>query len=216
MHYISFVQSVTFSNTNKNYTMKEMTKRTKIKRNYDWSQYFGDRPKVDKIQDGSALYVISESSNYYISNCFFFNCKENGAIYFDDLYEENCVLVEFSIFSHCKSTYGGGSIYYFCSNGQFVQQQNCFYKSISQINDMSFYQETKYYEPDKNYVFQVSVYLCGQSEYKGYYTFCLEYGDIRFENNDITNNKCGMCSSYGSTLNGAPVTCNFSTFRENN
>ena len=194
--------------------MSELTTRAKIKRNCDWFEYFGDRPKIDKIQNGSALYVTSESSNYYISNCFFFNCKENGAIYFDDY--EPCVLVELSIFSNCKSTYSGGSIYYFCSNGQFVQQQNCYYKSISQISAMSFYQETKSSNTNKNYVFQVSVYICGQSEYKGYYTFCLEYGDIRFENNDITNNKCGMCSSYGSTLNGAPVTCNFSTFRENN
>ncbi|EAX96824.1 hypothetical protein TVAG_107110 [Trichomonas vaginalis G3] len=81
---------------------------------------------------------------------------------------------------------------------------------------MSFYQWVKSSPDYKNYAFQISVSKCGESESKGWYAFDIAWGDLRFENNNITYNKCSRCSSIDSALDGKSSTCNFSTFRENN
>ncbi|EAY08621.1 hypothetical protein TVAG_239810 [Trichomonas vaginalis G3] len=81
---------------------------------------------------------------------------------------------------------------------------------------MSFRQWVKSSPDYKNYAFQISVSKCGESESKGWYAFDIAWGDLRFENNNITYNKCSRCSSIDSALDGKSSTCNFSTFRENN
>ncbi|EAY06063.1 hypothetical protein TVAG_244950 [Trichomonas vaginalis G3] len=81
---------------------------------------------------------------------------------------------------------------------------------------MSFYQLVKSSPDYKNYAFQISVSKCGESESKGSHTFSIAWGDLRFENNNITYNKCIIHSSMFIVLDGKSSTCNFSTFRENN
>ncbi|EAY22914.1 hypothetical protein TVAG_076610 [Trichomonas vaginalis G3] len=64
-----------------------------------------------------------------------------------------------------------------------------------------------------NYIFDISVCNCGDLKYA--IIFQINFGDIRFSNSNITNNKCSLLSSYYSILEGKSGTCNFSTFIEN-
>ncbi|EAX96815.1 hypothetical protein TVAG_107020 [Trichomonas vaginalis G3] len=80
---------------------------------------------------------------------------------------------------------------------------------------MSFLQCAKGSPDYKSYAFQISVSKCGESESEGSETLRIAFGDLRFENNNISYNKCGYTSSILSYLDGKSGTCNFSTFREN-
>ncbi|EAY17892.1 hypothetical protein TVAG_011180 [Trichomonas vaginalis G3] len=81
---------------------------------------------------------------------------------------------------------------------------------------MAFAQVVKPSFSNKNYAIKVSVFKCGENEGKEIGTFSVGYGDVGFENNNITNNKCIECSSLIIQLDGSSGTCNFSNFRENN
>ena len=185
-------------------------------RNYCWYNYFGTKSKVIQTRDGTSFSNTIGSSNYYVFVCTFEECKEKGAIYIQRS-NEICVLLEDNTFTRCKSTTDGGSVCYNCrESGQFVQQRNSYIESISAYRCMSFFQLSSPSSTSKNYAFQVSVTKCGESESNGYYTFHIAWGDLRFENNNITYNKCIYYSSISSWLGGKSVTCGFSTFRENN
>ncbi|EAX99283.1 hypothetical protein TVAG_112990 [Trichomonas vaginalis G3] len=80
---------------------------------------------------------------------------------------------------------------------------------------MAFAQGVKPSSSNKNYAIEVSVSMCGENEEKGFGTFGIGKGDLHFENNNITNNKCKIFSSSFIELDGSSGTCNFSTFREN-
>ncbi|EAY02837.1 hypothetical protein TVAG_293050 [Trichomonas vaginalis G3] len=81
---------------------------------------------------------------------------------------------------------------------------------------MAFSQFVKQESSNKNYAFEVSVSKCYARESKGTRTYDISYGDLHFENNNITNNKCGEKSSISSSNSGSSWICNFSTFRGNN
>ena len=187
-------------------------------RKLSWNEYFGHLDKYDKIHNGTALFDNGSLNNYYVFICFFEECKETGAIYIE---RTNTVyaLIEDTVFYNCctTSTYGGGSVMYFCrEDGQFVQHRTCYYKSIAHEN-MAFVQGVKSSPSNKNYAFDVSVFKCGANERDIIdCIFVIAFGDIHFENNNITNNYCITCSSHFDRLEGGSGTFNFSTFRENN
>ncbi|EAY01654.1 hypothetical protein TVAG_383930 [Trichomonas vaginalis G3] len=136
---------------------------------FSWSEYFGDAAKVYRTHNGAALYDTSSSNNYYIFVCSFEECTEKGAIYIERT-NEIYTLLEDSVFNRCKSN-AGGSLFYLCSKGNFVQQRNCYSESIA-YNFMAFYQLVKQSSPtNKNYAFDISVSKCGESESKGSNTF---------------------------------------------
>ncbi|EAX91771.1 hypothetical protein TVAG_317600 [Trichomonas vaginalis G3] len=180
---------------------------------YSWSEYFGDLDKVDQTHNGTALYDNESCNNYYVFECTFEDCTENGAIYIKE-FDITYTLLEDSIFNRCKSTSedGGGSVYLSISSGSSVQQRNCYIKSIAADYFMAFFQ----YCFNKNYIFEISVSNCGENESVGEGTFLIYYGDIRIKNNNSTYNKCSCVSSITSFLVRRSGYCNFSTFRENN
>ncbi|EAX95785.1 hypothetical protein TVAG_353970 [Trichomonas vaginalis G3] len=183
---------------------------------FDWSDYFGDKVKLDHTQNGAPLYDNTSSNNYYVSNCEFEECTENGAIYIKSN-NEIYTLIEDSAFRKCSSTYQGGSVYYGCHElGHFVQQQNSYSESKAENSYMAFCQLVKSSSTNENYAFDISVSQCGESESKGYKTSWISFGDIQIKNNNITYNKCIFHSSINSVLQGKSGYCNFSTFRENN
>lgn len=156
-----------------------------------WDQYFGSKDKCDYIQNGTVLFDNSGINNYYVLLCFYKECKETGAICIQRT-NKVCTLLEETVFTNCSSTteYGGGSVYYNCqADGEFVQHRTCYYASIAE-QAMAFAQAAKQYLSNKNYAIEVSVLKCGENEEKGSYTFGISFGDICFDNNNITNNKC--------------------------
>ncbi|EAX99284.1 hypothetical protein TVAG_113000 [Trichomonas vaginalis G3] len=169
------------------------------------------------MQNGTSLFDNTSLSNYYIFNCYFEECKETGAIYIkrdNEIY----ALIEESVFNHSSSTSedGGGSICFdIRGDGNFVQQRTCYYASIANFN-MAFCQYINSLSNNKNYAIDISVFKCGENEEKGRNTLDIGFNDIRFENNNISNNKCQWLSSCSIVPNGSPGACNFSTFRENN
>ena len=185
---------------------------TKSETKSSWSDYFGDKNKVDKTSNIGAFSASTGSDNYYFFNCLFESCIENGAINIMR-YNEICTLIEDSVFRKCSSTTYAGSVSYSCSTaGQFVQQRTCYYKSKAS-SYAAFLQWINPYK--KNYAFFVSVSNCGESENRGSSTFYLAWGDICISNINTTNNKCFQCSSILSIAQGNPTKYNFSIFREN-
>ncbi|EAX99263.1 hypothetical protein TVAG_112790 [Trichomonas vaginalis G3] len=214
--------SVKFNNLTDNYKFNDFThiyndncfcEPEKI--NPNWVKYFGNAPKIEKIQNRASIYDKTCSNNYYIFNCYFENCKAKGAIYIESD-KEIVTFAEETVFNHCSSTSYGGSLHYGCTKeGQFVQQRTCYYKSISE-NEMAFIHFVKSSSSSKNYAIEVSVINCGENEGKGSGTLGIGSGDIHFDNNNITNNKCRLYSSIHIQLDGSSGTYNFSNFRENN
>ena len=100
--------------------------------------------------------------------------------------------------------------------GQIVQHKTCYYKSIAKEYFISFYQTVKSNYSYKNFIIEVSVSKCGESETKGGYITVTTAGNICFSNNNITNNKCSYFSSHYSVVDLNSSTFKFSTFRENN
>ena len=186
----------------------------KNSRKNSWSEYYGDTLQVKQTHNGESLYNTTSDNNFYVFNCYFKGCKESGAIYIERT-NKIFTLLEESVFNNCSSTSSGGSVFYNCEQlGQIVQKRTCYYKSLAKDN-MAFYHRPKLAD-SKNYAFDVSIYKCGENESKGSYTFSAVYGEILISNINCTNNKCGSCSSYYSSILANPVICNFSTFRENN
>ncbi|EAY12006.1 hypothetical protein TVAG_271890 [Trichomonas vaginalis G3] len=81
---------------------------------------------------------------------------------------------------------------------------------------MAFMQYVKSSSSSKNYAYEVSVFKCGDNESNRMVAFFSARGDIRFKNNNITNNKCEYHSLIYSYLQGSSGSYNFSTFRDNN
>ncbi|EAY15304.1 hypothetical protein TVAG_394480 [Trichomonas vaginalis G3] len=186
-----------------------------LARKLNWLDYFEEQDRVNQTKDGVAFSNTTGTKSYYVFICIFYECKENGAIYIRRT-NEICTLLEDNIFTKCKSTSDGGSVYYYGYKGQFVQQRNCYSESIATNYYMSFYQQVKSSSTNKNHAFQISVSKCGESESEGSETFNIAWGDLRFENNNITYNKCWEYSSISFVLDGKSGYCNYSTFRENN
>ena len=160
-------------------------------RKYDWTEYFGNTAKVDKTRIKEAFSDETSSNNYYIFICLFESCKEKGAIYIQRS-NNICTLLEDSVFNNCKSSVGG-SVYYEClKSGQIVQHRTCYYQSIAETDDMAFHQLGAYSDSMKNYIYDVSVSNCGESESKGLVIFSVFEGDIRISNINSTNNKCNQ------------------------
>ncbi|EAY12156.1 hypothetical protein TVAG_003620 [Trichomonas vaginalis G3] len=169
---------------------------------FSWSEYFGNADKVNQTHNGTALYDTTSPKNYYVFICIFENCTENGAIHIErsnDLY----VLLEESVFNRCKSTSGsgGGSVYFYgYLAGHIVQQRNCYFKSIDTSFCNAFFHKVPPTNTNENYVFEISVSDCGESESEGSYTFYMAFGDVQIKNNNITYNKCNSGSSIVSDL----------------
>ncbi|EAX99285.1 hypothetical protein TVAG_113010 [Trichomonas vaginalis G3] len=81
---------------------------------------------------------------------------------------------------------------------------------------MAFYQSLSPDTHNKNYAFDISVFKCGENETKRSGTLRMAGGDLRFKNNNITNNICKEVSSIFIEIGDYSSNCSFSTFRENN
>ena len=183
-------------------------------RKFSWDEYFDNQLQYNTAENGTALFDNTSINNYYIFNCYFEECNENGAIFIKSA-NQICTLIEDSAFNNCSSTTYGGSVYYECEReGQFVQQRTCYTKSVAR-NRMSFHQSVKPSSSYKNYVIDVSVSKCGENESERWGTLNIAYGVICFSKNNVTNNKCFDYSSLDVYLDGSLSNCNFSTFRGN-
>lgn len=114
------------------------------------------------------------------------------------------LLIEDTAFSKCSDAKNnsGGTVYY-RSDGHFVQDRVCYYKSTHDRRDgIAFYLELPERYGSKLFLNESSIHSCGSSIKKGAGTFTIFLGIEKVLNYNVTNNVCGSGAAYGHSLNG--------------
>ena len=112
-------------------------------RKFSWTEHFGNAYHINLTNNEKIQLDNANDSNYYIFNCLFKECTNTSAISIKTSADIH-TLLEASAFYNCSSMYVAGSVDYECEQeGQFVQQQNCYYASKTESVFMAFVQSVK-------------------------------------------------------------------------
>ncbi|EAX90335.1 hypothetical protein TVAG_385320 [Trichomonas vaginalis G3] len=129
----------------------------------------------------------TEAGNYYVTTCLFNGIQ--GVVVNIDKGDQTKLLISISGFNGTKATHtvysyqGSCVIYRTCATKSlptgYGSEGGFLYSKISESN------------PNNKNIFQDStVFDCGDSINVGYSTNYLEYGNVSYSRNNITNNKC--------------------------
>lgn len=158
--------------------MWKLSSSLKNSRRFDWDEYFGNESYVNKENDSTPLFITENDAHYYIFNCQFVECKENGAIK-ATFRRRSIILLEECTFNRCSSTSAGGSLFFDCQlEGEIVQKRTCYYLSKAEVVYMAFIQQVLDSSDYKNYANETSISYCGESELSGRSTLYIGCGSV--------------------------------------
>lgn len=180
-----------------------------------WEEHFRGEPYT--LKRGETTHFQATSGSFWVFLCHFVKQMEFGAIFIDSAQQDK-MLVEETIFSECSTSEDekAGSVSYM-SNGDFIQDKVCYYKSTSTgaCPIETFFVSVSISDQTKLINRFITVTSCGVNTSIGEANFLTNYGPLQSSNNNVTYNNCITASGYGHGHGESNLNLKFETIRNN-